>query len=268
MRLFLTSRPGLRGLVQVLAPVLAFGAVLRSWLSLPSGAEAAWPMALLAGLNALAGALWMTRPLSEQDAGARRRRPRPGRMGAAPVLQAAGLPLRRFSWRPEGAPSVGLSVRLEEPERLAGAIARTAADLLQESRGSVILAAASAGPADVVDALLGTGPETSASIRMARLHREARRVDAQARRLWVPRGGGLDPAELLATARALGEEVGLAGIVLESTALLEMGAPSAEAWLRDLDDAGSLGGFPVYVLAPPDWPGLLEGRAGHAPAPA
>lgn len=182
--------------------------------------------------------------------------PEAGRKAAAPAEVG---PLRSFSWRevaasrplPLGggeAPASGLLVYEAPAGAEAAALAALAAELLRDGSSRVVLGTVSVTPADVVEALLGLEPGTSPAERRARLHREERRLRQWTRRLESPRGGGYSVQDLLGWARE-----GPLAFVLEPASRLEMEAPAVPAWLRDLHDAGSHGGFPVFLVAPVGW---------------
>ncbi len=142
-------------------------------------------------------------------------------------------------------------------------VALLAADLLLDSPGRVILASVSAGPAEVVEVLLEAGPQTPRAESRARLRREGRAIDLLARRLFVPRGGGLTAEGLLRRGRELAEvKGGCAGVVLEPATRLEMGSLDLASWLRALHEVGTHGGFPLFLVAPrPGFPvGSSPGR--------
>lgn len=170
-------------------------------------------------------------------------------------------PLLAFSWNQvapehllpfrEGESSnPGLLVYLVEPDRVGGFLAALACELLLESTGSLILATVSAGPLEVVQALLEAEPTTPPAELLVRLRREGRAVEKVVRRLYVPRPGGVSLEDLLRRARDLREgRGGLAGVLLEPISRLEVGGGDLPSWLRRLHEGAALGGFPVFMVA-------------------
>ncbi len=196
--------------------------------------------------------------------------PAPVRRTAEPrVPPPAESPLRPLDWQ-EVAPDrplpfrdrqstlPGLVVYLADPPRVPALLALLTADLLLDLPGRVVLASVSAGPADVVEALLETGPETPRTEVLARVRQEGKALDRLARRLLVPTGEGLTVEGLLRRARDLAEgRGGLAGVVLDSATRLEMGRSHLVPWLRSLHEVGCHGEFPVFLVAPrPGFPAL------------
>ncbi len=170
-------------------------------------------------------------------------------------------PLLAFSWNQvapehilpfrEGESSCpGLLVYLVEPDRVSGFLASLACELLLESTGSLILATVSAGPLEVVQALLEAEPTTTPAELLVRLRREGRALEKVVRRLFVPRPGGVSLEDLLRRARDLREgRGGLAGVLVEPISRLEVGGGDLHAWLQRLHDGAALGGFPVFMVA-------------------
>ena len=170
-------------------------------------------------------------------------------------------PLLAFSWNQvapehllpfrEGESSnPGLLVYLVEPDRVGGFLAALACELLLESTGSLILATVSAGPLEVVQALLEAEPTTPPAELLVRLRREGRAVEKVVRRLYVPRPGGVSLEDMLRRARDLREgRGGLAGVLLEPISRLEVGGGDLPSWLRRLHEGAALGGFPVFMVA-------------------
>jgi len=191
------------------------------------------------------------------------------RLVPAPVRRPAGprftpppeSPLRPLDWqevapdrplpfrdRQSGCP--GLVVYLADASRVPALLALLTADLLLEQPGRVVLASVSAGPADVVEALLEVGPDTPRAEVLARVRQEGKALDRLARRLFVPTGEGLSVEGLLRRGRDLAEDRGgLAGIVLDAATRLEMGRPDPASWLRSLHEIGCHGEFPVFLVA-------------------
>ena len=183
-------------------------------------------------------------------------------------------PLLAFSWNQvapehllpfrEGESSnPGLLVYLVEPDRVGGFLAALACELLLESTGSLILATVSAGPLEVVQALLEAEPTTPPAELLVRLRREGRAVEKVVRRLYVPRPGGVSLEDMLRRARDLREgRGGLAGVLLEPISRLEVGGGDLPSWLRRLHEGAALGGFPIFMVASrPGFPvGSCPGR--------
>jgi hypothetical protein len=183
-------------------------------------------------------------------------------------------PLLAFSWNQvapehilpfrEGESSnPGLVVYLVEPDRVGGFLAALACELLLESTGSLILATVSAGPLEVVQALLEAEPTTPPAELLVRLRREGRAVEKVVRRLYVPRPGGVSLEDMLRRARDLREgRGGLAGVLLEPISRLEVGGGDLPSWLRRLHEGAALGGFPIFMVASrPGFPvGSCPGR--------
>lgn len=167
----------------------------------------------------------------------------------APRMEAPSeSPLRRFSWSEvaETAPlplvpgettGPGLVAYLAPAAVRPGLLAATAAALLEETRGRVILLATGVTPQEVIARLGGDSPEG--------LRRHAGRLQKLARRLYLPRGGTLSVERLLRAAEDT------SAVVVDAASRLEMGAPERGQWLRDLHGVGSHGGFPVFLVADP-----------------
>lgn len=157
-------------------------------------------------------------------------------------------PLRKFSWSevaetaplplvPGESAGPGLVAYLAPAAVRPGLLAATTAALLAETKGRVVLVATGVTPQEVLARLGGDSPEG--------LRRHAGRLEKLARRLYLPRGGTLTVERLLRAAEDT------SAVVVDAASRLEMGAPEATQWLRDLHGVGTHGGFPVFLVADP-----------------
>lgn len=143
---------------------------------------------------------------------------------------------------PGEATGPGLVAYLAPAEVRPRLLARTAAALLRETEGRVVLAASGVTAEEVLGALAGPGGATLEGLR-----REGRRLERLLRRLEVPRGGPL-PVE-----RFLRAAAGASAVVVDAAARLEMGSPEPARWLGDLHSGASHFGFPVFLVADPSF---------------